>query len=85
MSQPLPTGDFKWRFPTNQTDIKLKDIETDNLNEAQKERVDDIVKFWEKKILEWPDDAPLGCIPKVDLKYPHELHDLHNDYSLCPE
>ena len=25
------------------------------------------------------------CIVEVDLEYPHELHDLHNDYPLAPE
>ena len=27
----------------------------------------------------------LSCILEVDLEYPEELHDLHNDYSLAPE
>jgi len=26
-----------------------------------------------------------GCILEVDLEYPKELHDLHNDYPLAPE
>jgi len=26
-----------------------------------------------------------GCIHEVDLEYPKELHDLHNDYPLAPE
>ena len=29
--------------------------------------------------------SPVGCILKVDLEYPDELHRLHNDYPLAPE
>ena len=30
-------------------------------------------------------DAEKGLILEVDLEYPHELHDLHNDYPLAAE
>ena len=27
----------------------------------------------------------VNCFLEVDLEYPEQLHDLHNDYSLAPE
>jgi len=35
-------------------------------------------------ILNVPDD-PTGYILEVDLEYPHDVHELHNDYPLAPE
>ena len=31
------------------------------------------------------DKSDTGYFPEVDLKYPDELHELHNDYLLAPE
>ena len=36
-------------------------------------------------ILNVPDDYPMGYILEVDMEYPHNLHELHNDYPLAPE
>ena len=30
-------------------------------------------------------DSKKGLIPEVDLEHPPELHDMHNDYPICPE
>ena len=37
-----------------------------------------------KLIAQYADNESAGCIVKCDLKYPAELHDLHNDYPLAP-
>ncbi|XP_053209828.1 uncharacterized protein LOC128393656 [Panonychus citri] len=36
-------------------------------------------------ILSTPDDNDYGFFVEVDLEYPPEIHDLHNDYPLAPE
>ena len=58
MSQPLPTGDFKF--------MEIED-------------------FYNIDWMLIPDDAKTGFMLEVDLHYPPELHDLHNDLPLAPE
>ena len=36
-------------------------------------------------LVKYKEDSDKGLILEVDLKYPEELHDLHNDYPLGPE
>lgn len=36
-------------------------------------------------LAKYEDDSKKGLILEVDLEYPKELYDLHNDYPLGPE
>ena len=38
----------------------------------------------EDKVLRLNDDQDVGYILEVDIEYPKELHDKHNNYPLCP-
>ncbi|GBM62529.1 hypothetical protein AVEN_170389-1, partial [Araneus ventricosus] len=38
-----------------------------------------------QEICQTPDDATTGYILEVDMEFPPELHDLHNNYPLAPE
>ena len=49
-----------------------------------------IFSLWLKKFVKFDvnsiiKDSPIGFILEVDLEFPDELHELHNDYSLAPE
>lgn len=69
MSKPLPIGGFKWM---GESEIASKF----NTDDYQKNVM---------AILELNDDSNTGYLFEVDLHYPSELHDCHNDYPFCPE
>lgn len=69
MSQRLPIGEYQW--------ISKRIIDSNfNTSDHQKNVT---------KILNLNDDSDIGYIFEVDLHYPRELHDKHNDYPFCPE
>jgi len=86
MSQPLPTGDFKW-LEFNFLGKEYKK----GLNEKALENLGIELKAKEKYIKLFRDPARYeeipekGMILEVDLYYPKELHSLHNDYPCAPE
>ena len=41
--------------------------------------------FKQLTVDELDDWKHLSCILEVDVEYPEDLHDLHNDYPLAPE
>ena len=66
MSQPLPTGEFKW-------------VDIENLKGGArkvKRTIDMIVRN---------SNHGVGYVLEVDVKYPRELHDLHNDLPFMCE
>ena len=66
MSQPLPTGEFKW-------------VDIENLKGGARElkrTIDMMVRN---------SNCGVGYLLEVDVKYPRELHDLHNDLPFMCE
>ena len=66
MSQPLPTGEFKW-------------VDIENLKQEARElkrTIDMMVRNSNRGV---------GYVLEVDVKYPRELHDLHNDLPFICE
>ena len=39
----------------------------------------------ELELNKYTSNSSNGCVLEVDLEYPKELHELHNDYLLAPE
>ena len=54
------------------------------LSDFKMVKSDQIEKVY-KEILEYPKDNKVGAFLKVDLEYPQELHDLHNDLPMAVE
>ena len=85
MSQSLPFGDFKWL----EFDFLGKDLP--GLDEKGLKKLGIKLKAKEKDYELFPHTAwckeipEKGIILEVDLEYPEELHDLHNDYPCAPE
>ena len=67
MSQPLPTGEFKW-------------VDIENLKSGARE-----LKKAIDMMVRNSNNRGVGYVLEVDVKYPRELHDLHNDLSFMCE
>ena len=67
MSQPLPTGEFKW-------------VDIENLKGGARE-----LKRTIDMMVRNSNNRGVGYVLEVDVKYPRELHDHHNDLPLMCE
>lgn len=72
MSQLLPIGEFKWVPETSNDDDPHTMQETQLFTDVN-------------AVLNLPDDSDTGYIFEVDLHYPTEIHDAHNDFPFCAE
>lgn len=71
MSQPMPISDYQWVCRNNGGYQCI----------SQETRL-----FFDiDTILNLSDDSETGYIFEVDLHYPKEIHDLHNDFPFCAE
>ena len=59
-------------------------MQCQNLPYADFKWVKNIDKI-EQKLAKIKSNSSTGYILEVDLEYPQELHDIHNDYPLAPE
>ena len=66
MSQPLPTGEFKW-------------VDIENIKQEARELKRTIDMMLRNS------NRGVGYVLEVDVKYPKELHDLHNDLPFMCE
>ena len=47
--------------------------------------MDDKKQIYNTNLAKYKEDSKKGLILEVDLEYPEELHNLHNDYPLAAE
>ena len=48
-------------------------------------KLEEVNDWTTERIMNLKEDDERGYIFEVDIEYPEQLHDLHNDYPLCPE
>ena len=70
MSKPLPVGGFRWMSTFPKRTQKEDDQKQDDCKSGTPDLSD-----WRN----------VPCILEVDIEYPKELHDSHNEYPLAPE
>ena len=75
MSQYLPTHGFRWV-----KNIKQKQAAVKHKNSSMEH-----MEVWKQKILALEDEDDTGYFFEVDLEYPAELHDKHDNFPLAPE
>ena len=44
-----------------------------------------VFKWIEFDLSKYTSNSPKGCALEVDLEYPKQLHELHNDYRFAPD
>ena len=79
------TNIWKTKYDSSQPSKYLMYLDANNLYGWAMMKplpVGDFTWMEEKELKHWED---FPCILEVDLDYPKDLHDLHNDYPLAPE
>ena len=95
MSKDLPTGGFRWAHEIDLTKKSISWVSLDEIDLTKKSicwvSLDEIDLT--KKSICWVSNDEIdstkksnkGLILEVDLDYPEQLHDKHNNYPLAPK